>query len=196
MNKKNIIYVIIFFLIIFTFLYLKYLKKEKVIKIETKDPEELIYNSNIIENVNYSSKDLDGNQYTIMATNGEIDFKQNDIIFLRNVKALIEFNNTNRIEISSNYGKYNSNNFDTIFSKNVIINYLDNRITGEYLDFSIQRNSMIVSRDVIYTNLENILKADVMEINIDTKDTKIFMHKNNEKVNIKTKWYNGYNKKI
>jgi hypothetical protein len=35
-----------------------------------------------------------------------------------------------------------------------------------------------------------------MEINIDTKDTKIFMHKNNEKVNIKTKWYNGYNKKI
>ena len=46
---------------------------------------------------------------------------------------------------------------------------------------------MVVSRDVIYTNLENILKADVMEINIDTKDTKIFMHKNNEKVNIKTK---------
>ena len=112
MNKKNIIYIIIFFSIIFTILYFKYLKKEKVIKIETEDSEELIYNSNIIENVNYSSKDLEGNQYTIKATNGEIDFKQNDIIFLRNVKALIEFDNTNRVEISSNYGKYNSNNFD------------------------------------------------------------------------------------
>ena len=51
----------------------------------------------------------------------------------------------------------------------------------------MQRNSMIISRNVVYTNLENILKADVIEMNIDTKDTKIFMHKNNEKVNIKSK---------
>ena len=36
-------------------------------------------------------------------------------------------------------------------------------------------------------NFENILKADVIEIDIDTKDTKIFMYKNNKKVNIKTK---------
>jgi regulatory protein YycI of two-component signal transduction system YycFG len=94
MNKRSIIYIIIFFLIIFIFLYFKYLKKEKVIKIESKDSEEFVYNSNIIENVSYSSKDLEGNQYTIKATNGEIDFKQNDIIFLRNVKAKIEFKNT------------------------------------------------------------------------------------------------------
>ena len=187
MNKKNIIYIIIFFLIIFTFLYFKYLKKEKVIKIESQDSEEFVYNSNIIENVNYSSKDLEGNQYTIKATNGEIDFKQNDIIFLKNVKAIIEFNNKNRIEISSNYGKYNSNNFDTIFSKNVIINYLDNKITSDYLDLSMQRNSMIISKDVTLTNSENILKADVVEMNIGTKDIKVFMHKKNDKIEIKNK---------
>ena len=58
--------------------------------------------------------------------------------------------NSNNIYITSDYGKYNSNNFDTIFSKNVIITYLDNKITGDYLDFSINRNSMTVSRDVIY----------------------------------------------
>ena len=187
MNKKNIIYIIIFFLIIFTFLYFKYLKKEKVIKIESQDSEEFVYNSNIIENVNYSSKDLEGNQYTIKATNGEIDFKQNDIIFLKNVKAIIEFNNKNRIEISSNYGKYNSDNFDTIFSGDVIISYLENKITGDYLDFSMQRNSMTISKDVIFTNFENILKADVIEIDINTKDIKIFMHNKNSKVKIKSK---------
>ena len=187
MNKKNIIYIIIFFLIFFSFLYFKHLKKEKVIEIESKDSEEFVYNSNIIENVNYSSKDLEGNQYTIKATNGEIDFKQNDIIFLKNVKAIIEFNNKNRIEISSNYGKYNSNNFDTIFSKNVVINYLDNKITSDYLDLSMQRNSMIISKDVTFTNLENILKADVVEMNIGTKDIKVFMHKKNDKIEIKSK---------
>ena len=46
---------------------------------------------------------------------------------------------------------------------------------------------MIISKNVIYTNLENILKADVMEINIKTKDTKIFMYEKNKKVNIKSK---------
>ena len=146
-----------------------------------------IYNSNIIENVYYSSIDAKGNEYIIRASQGEIDFKQNNIIYLTNVKALIKLNNSNDIEIISEYGKYNSNNFDTIFSKNVVINYLDNKIKGEYLDFSMERNSMIISRDVIYINLQNILKADVIEININNKDTKVFMYNNNEKVNIKSK---------
>jgi len=187
MKKKNVIVLIIFFILIIVFLYFKFLKKEKVTEIEILNSEESNYSSNIIEDVYYSSKDSNGNEYIIRASQGEIDFSQNEVLYLTDVKALIKLTSSNDIEITSSYGKYNSNNFDTIFSKNVIINYLDNRITGEYLDFSIQRNSMVISRDVIYTNLENILKADVMEINIDTKDTKIFMHKNNEKVNIKTK---------
>ena len=181
------IILIIFFILIIVLLYFKFLKKEKVTEIETLKSDEINYSSNIIEDVYYSSKDTKGNEYIIIASQGEIDLNQSEVLYLTDVKALIKLTNSNDIKITSSYGKYNSNNFDTIFSKNVIINYLDNRITGEYLDFSIQRNSMIVSRDVIYTNLENILKADVMEINIDTKDTKIFMHKTNEKVNIKTK---------
>ena len=40
---------------------------------------------------------------------------------------------------------------------------------------------MIISKDVTYTNLENILKADVIEINLKTKDTKIFMYENEKK---------------
>ena len=187
MKKKYIIYIIIFFLIIFTFLYFKYSKEEKVVEIETENSEEIISNSNIIENVNYSSKDVRGNQYTIKAYKGEIDYVQSDIIFLTNVKAKIELTNSNRIEISSNYGKYNSNNFDTIFSGDVIISYLENKITGDYLDFSMQRNSMTISKDVIFTNFENILKADVIEIDINTKDIKIFMHNKNSKVKIKSK---------
>ena len=85
------------------------------------------------------------------------------------------------------YGKYNLNNFDTIFSKNVIINYLDNKILGDYLDFSIKRGSMIISKNVVYTNLKGILKADVFEIDIKTKDAKIFMLEDSQKINVKEK---------
>ena len=56
--------------------------------------------------------------------------------------------------------------------------YLDNKINSEYLDFSITRSSMLMSRDVIYTNSNNILKADNIEIDIETKNTKIYMFQN------------------
>ena len=46
---------------------------------------------------------------------------------------------------------------------------------------------MVISRDIVYTNPENILLADVLEMNIQTKDTKIFMYETENKVKIKSK---------
>ena len=187
MKKKNIIFFLIIFLLIFSLiLYLKYSKEESASKKEEEVLEEP-YKSNIMEDVSYSSKDAKGNEYIVNASKGEIDYDKPNIIYLTNVRAFIKLTNSNDVTITSDFGKYNTNNFDTIFSKNVEINYLDNNITGEYLDFSIGRNSMIISRNVVYTNLENILKADVIEIDVTTKDTKIFMYKDNKKVNIKSK---------
>ena len=40
---------------------------------------------------------------------------------------------------------------------------------------------MIMTRDVVYTNLDNILQADVIEIDLKTKDTKIFMYEENKR---------------
>ena len=188
---------IVLALIILTTLILMYssiFKKEKIKK-EVSKEEGVPYNSNIIENVNYSSKDAKGNEYIIDASQGEIDYSNSNVIYLTNVKAIIKLNNSKLVNITSDYGRYNTNNFDTIFSKNVIVNYLENQITGEYLDFSMQRNSLIISRNVVYTNLENILIADVVEMNVETKDTKIFMFDNNKKVNIRSKdWYGNYKK--
>ena len=116
---------------------------------------------------------------------GEIDHKIPNVIFLTNVKATIKPINSSKIIIKSNYGKYFIDNNDTIFSKNVIITFLDNKIEGEYLDFSILRNSMTLSRNVIYSSLNNVMKADVIEINLETKKAKVFMFEDKKKVNIK-----------
>ena len=178
--------IVLFFLSILIIIYLKIFKKNQLEEIKLNDKVESTYNTNIIDGVKYVSKDSKGNEYIISAQQGEIDFLQTNIIFLKNVTALIKLNNSNNITITSNYGKYNIDNFDTIFSENVIIEYLDGKITGGYLDFSIKRNSMIISKNIVYTNLENVLKADVMEINIETKDSKIFMYEDDKKVNIKS----------
>ena len=118
---------LIFFLIIISILliFFKIFKKDPKVSIEdTVITEEKIYSSNIIENVNYSTKDADGNEYLITALKGEIDFKDPNIIYLTNVKAEIRLNQSDNIVIISDFGKYNTDNFDTIFSKNVIIKYL------------------------------------------------------------------------
>ena len=192
--KKNVkIFLFIFFLLIFIlFFYSKFIKTndlkfEKENIVEKENTENSTYNSNIIKNIKYITKDVDGNEYIINALQGEVDFSDPNTLYLTDVKALIKLKSSENITITSDFGKYNSENFDTIFSKNVIIKYLHNKINGEYLDFSLERNSMIVSRNVVYNNLKNTLKADVIELNIETKDTKIFMYENQKKVNIKSK---------
>ena len=156
--------------------------KKKILRLA----EEKIESSNIIEDVSYSAKDTKGNEYFLKANEGTIDQNESNFIFLKSVKAIINLKNYELIEISSDFGKYNINNYDTIFSKNVIITYLDNKITGDYLDFSWDKNLMIISKDVILKNNKSSLQADVIEVNIKTKDIKIFMYEENKKVNIKS----------
>ena len=187
-NKNvKIIFIILCSILILILVSSKtFLNKNKT-ELTPQKTENEVYSSNKIKEVKYTTKDNDGNEYTITALEGEIDYSNSSVIYLTDVKGLINLVNSDNIYINSDYGKYNSENFDTVFSKNVNINYLDNNITGEYLDFSLERNSMLISKKVVYTNLQNILKADVVEINIQTKDTKIFMLENKKKVNIKSK---------
>ena len=148
--------------------------------------QEEINNSNIIKDVEYKSKDSSGNEYILKASEGTIDQNNTNIIYLTSIKAVIELKGYNSIDISSNFGKYNIDNFDTIFSKNVIIKYLDNMIMGEYLEFSLNKNLMTISKNVVFKNNKSSLKADVIEVDIKTKDIKISMYEENKKINIKS----------
>ena len=189
----KIFVILLLTLLITLILYSKYFKKEIISDQKKIIIKENVYKSNIIKDVNYTTKDADGNEYSINAKQAEIDLSDTNILFLTDVKAFIKLSNSEIITITSDYGKYNTDNFDTIFSKNVLITYLENKINGEYLDFSYERNSMIISKKVVFTNMQNILEADVIEINIKTKDTKIFMYEKEKKVNIKSKNLNGNN---
>ena len=192
MRRKIILGITIatFFFFILFFLYFKSNQEEKIVekKIEPienenqKDLEDKIESFNTIEDVSYSAKDIKGNEYFLKANEGTIDQNEDNFIFLKYVNATIKLKDYRLIEISSNFGKYNIKNYDTIFSKNVIITYLNNKISGDYLDFSLDKNLMIISKNVVMRNEKSSLKADVIEINIETKDIKIFMYEENKKV--------------
>ena len=196
--KKKVIFGILCLILIFSFLIFFYFKssqdknlvekKKEIERIKEENievVEERIESSNIIEDVSYSAKDTKGNEYFLKAVEGTIDQNESNYIFLKSVKANINLKNYNLIEISSDFGKYDINNYDTIFSKNVLITYLNSKITGDYLDFSWDKNLMIISKNVILENNKSLLKADVIEMDIKSRDIKIFMYEENKKVNIK-----------
>ena len=158
----------------------KTLTKKEVVE------EDIDTTTNVIKDVSYRSKDAKGNEYILMADEGQIDLSNNKIIFLTKVEAKIITVGGEVINIQSDYGKYNINNYDTIFSKKVMIGYEDSKINGNYVDFSLNRNSLIISKNVVYSNQESSLNADVVEINIETKDAKIFMYEKEKKVKIKS----------
>ena len=188
LNIKGLIVISLLSILLFI-IYSKLIKQNQLLVEEKLEiNEEDFSNSNIIKDIKYSSKDLKGNEYTITADEGEIDLNNTNIIFLKNVIAYIKLiKNDEIIKISSNFGKYNTVSYDTIFSKKVEIDYIDNNLTGDYLDFSMMNNLLIMSKNVIYTNPNNILKADVVELDTITKDTKIFMYNSTEKVEVKSK---------
>lgn len=189
---KKIIFFLIFILV--AFLIFKKLEKEKISKSIQNNIDDIpLYYSNVIKDINYTTTDLKGNVYTITASEGEIDLNNSDVIFLKKVIGVIKLKNSENINISSKFGKYNMKNLDTIFSKDVVITYQDNKVIGENLDYSMIRGTMIISRNVVFTNQENILKADTIEINTASKDTKIYMYDLNKKVNVINNNSNGGN---
>ena len=141
-GKKYKIILWFIFLVIFLTVYLNYFNKKQIEQsINDTVIEEDFSNSNIIKDIKYVAKDLKKNEYIIQAKEGEIDLNNSNVIFLKDVTAKIKMIKNNEIiTIVSDFGKYNTVSFDTIFSKNIIVNYLDNKITSDYLDFSMQKN--------------------------------------------------------
>ena len=177
--------VLVIFIITLWF-YLEYFTKNfedvKEAAIIEKIDENQNSTSTYIDDINYVSTDVKGNKYQINAKQAEIKIENADIMFLTDVVAFIFIKDSDTVKITSNFGKYNTTNSDTIFSKNVIVVYPGHKITGEYLDFSFLTNLGVFSTNVIYTGDKTNGFADKIEINLTTKDTKIFMNDTGKKV--------------
>ena len=188
MSKKTVIQLLLIFLIFLISIsfYLEYFNHSpKALKnnvLENKTNINQNSSSTYINNIDYVSFDAKGNKYNITAEQSEIKIESPDIMFLTNVIAYIFIKDSDTVKITSNFGKYNSKNYDTIFSENVIVIYPGHKITGEYLDFSFLSNLGTFTKNVIYTGEKTNLFADKIIMNLTTKDTQIFMNDAGKKV--------------
>ena len=194
-RKIYIQLLLIFLLAVITFfLFFKYFKKTNIEDDLRGNIEQSINTSeSLIENLKYLSTDKEGNEYKIEAKKGNIDKDNPDIIYLENVVAIILLKNSEYISIKSNFAKYNSKNFDTLFNDAVSVDYEDHLLTGNFLDLSFENNLVSIYDDVQYLSGFSSLSADKAEIDILNKNTKIFMERPGKKVLINNISKNGNN---
>ena len=196
MTRKIIFQLILLLIlaVITLLLFFKYFKKTNV-EVDLRGNIEQPFNTSesLIEDLKYFSTDKEGNEYKIEAQKGNIDKDNPDIIYLENVIAIISLKNSDRISIKSNFAKYNSKNFDTLFNDAVSVDYEDNLLTGNFLDLSFENNLVSIYDNVKYRNGFSSLSADKAEIDILNKKTKIFMESPGKKVLINNISKNGNN---
>jgi len=192
MDKKTYIQILLFsilsILIISTFNFYKSDKIEinnKKVQINDggKSLEET-ESSNFIENLSYFSKDSFGNQYEINATKGFVSFENKNKIFMTDVNAIITMNNSQPIFIKADFADYNNIDYDTFFKGNVFLRHLTHKINSKKLNLFFKTNFVTMSDDLVYKNTNTILYADKFEMDLITKNSKIFMNNESKKINI------------
>ena len=206
MGKKTLIQIILFiFLIVITFLVFKIyyniensdtsLNKENQIEKKKEIKEIKKDEKNLIQNISYTANNNKGDIYLLLAEMGEIYLDNPDLMFLTKVDGKITLKDGEIITINSDFANFNTKTFETTFINNVIVKKIDEVVTGSELYLVLEEkeniaaksnqkdNNLIrVSRNVFYTKPGYTLSADILEIDLITKDIKIYMSDKYKKV--------------
>ena len=187
MLKKTFLQIALFSLIIFlTYIFFyTYLKKDD--KIVERESTDKIPKTDAINDIEYLSKDDDGNTYIIKAKNGIIDNENQDLIHLKDVKAEINFDLNKKIFITAKQATYNNDNFNTMFSDNVRLSLDYHNLECNNIDLIFSENYAKLFGNVKYMNNFTKLLADQIEVDLISRKTKISMYDTNNKVKIKHK---------
>ena len=156
---------------------------QEVIKNEEKPT--ISEKANLIHNIKYVSQDSRGNAFIIKSELGEINNDKPELILMENVTAIIELKDSTPINIFADSAIYNNINYNTNFYGNVFVSYNDSNLKSNNMDLLFNKDIAIIYNDVFYENLNTELLADKVEIDLISKDARIFMENKSRKVNVK-----------
>ena len=189
MNKKIIFQIFLYFLIFFfigllAFQY-SYDEKPK----DTSFSENNIdlnsntnTSSNTMSNIEYKSTDTIGNQYLIRAKLGSISDEDSNVIIMQEVEAEIQLDNSEKILISALSAEYNIVNYDTFFKEQTSIKYIEHNLNCNNADLIFKDHKIKLYSNINYSSLNTSLLADEIEIDLITKNLKVYMIDKNQKI--------------
>jgi len=202
MGKKTLIQIflitllIIVSFLIFNFFYVSKTNNENLKAKKTEIVNELKNtDKNIIKDIEYSLNNNKGDIYKVIADFGEVKIDNPDLMFLTNVNAYVTFTDKTRIVLISDFANFNTKTFETTFFDNVQVKRDKEIITGDELYLvlenddkkilnnpDIEENLIRISYNVMYKKPGYSLKADILEFDLITKNIKIYMLNEKQKI--------------
>ena len=191
MSTKSLIQSVII-LVIITIIYFIYTfflnKDQEVINLSKIDTNM----DNKILDLKYNAIDEEGNSYIIESKSGKVSEKDKSILILKEVIGIIRIKNTENIIIVSDFAEYNKTTFNTYFYDNVKLTYDGHLINSDTLFMNYVDKNINIKNKVVYQGDNNKLLADMVEIDLVTKLSKIYMLDKEKRVKVELK-ENGSN---
>lgn len=194
MSKQLKIQLGIFVLIVVLFSYFYYsVSKEdniekKNLSLSNLDTKEVNENfSNKISDIKYKSSDKTGNQYEISSASGESEVENPEVLNLVDVEGKISILNKETVLIYSDFAKYDKDSLNTHFYGNVRLIYGNHNINSDDLFLNFFDKQTLVKNNIYYTDQQNKLFADIIEIDLMTKISKVYMLEKQKKILVEIK---------
>ena len=194
MSKQLKIQLGIFVLIVVLFSYFYYsVSKEdniekKNLSLSSLDTKEVNENfSNKISDIKYKSSDKTGNQYEISSASGESEIENPEVLNLVDVEGKISILNKETVLIYSDFAKYDKDSLNTHFYGNVRLIYGNHNINSDDLFLNLFDKQTLVKNNIYYTDQQNKLFADIIEIDLMTKISKVYMLEKQKKILVEIK---------
>ena len=192
MNKKTVIQTLFFLIIISLclFLFKSYFDNKKI---KTQSSKSLIQDvnkladedkPNLMHKIKYTSKEILGDIYIVDAEEGYIKSDDLETIIMKGVSAKIKIKNSSSIIVLADHAIYNKDTYNTNFYENIIMTYENSIINCDKFDLDFDKKIAILSDNIIYKNLNTKMIADKIELNLITKELKIFMNDKKKKLNL------------
>ena len=161
--------------------------KSKNINDDTKETSKinLENKSNLIQNLKYEVNFKDNKKYKITAKESEItEEKAVEIVYMKNVTAIFIDQKNTVLEIKSDKAVFNSSTYNTSFTSNIEINYLENKLNSNKLILDFEKSIVTISDNIVYDGFKGIGKADNIKIDLISNSVEIFMNEKGEKIEL------------
>ena len=194
LNKTKFIQISLLLLacLLIFFTYFLNLKKKQTSanldQIKTVEPDgkkEKMANTFI--DVQYSGLDRNGNRFVITSKYANFETDRSNIIAMEEVFCIFYFKDQTSMTVQSSYGIYNNVTDDIEFTENIKMNYLENVLFAEKVNFFNVKNELLIEGNIKTKSPKGELQADRLDFDLNSKKLKISMD-SNEKVNIKVNY--------
>ena len=166
-------------LFILTYFYYPIIKKDKLLKDQSVNKDfqkaENIDQSTSFENLEYKGLYDLNKPFRVKSEEAYILRQEPDIVYMKNIHAILHLSDNRIVEITSLKGRYNKANYNCFFEQDVLAVDGETIITAENLDLLATKNIIEAYNNVNLDNATGSLQADKINYNFDTKHFKVSM---------------------